>query len=304
MSHDTVNSTRLDRLSLWLIHRAAAQAPQSLSERLEEEWLADLESRSSSASRLRFAAGCLWAIRVIAREFQPAMAGALSPAAGHRPFTSEPRNGFGRLSKRSGTFLIVASLHLALLYIAFTSLSHTRSAGAPHGMEIQPVDKPPTTEHPPELPHPQVDTVPNFRFAIPEVLIPVDPVDAPEWKLTENAVEESGPGTGSAVAPPSPHVAKRVNGGFGPGFPNTDDYYPSLSKQLGEEGATAIQVCVNASGRLMADPTIIASSGIPRLDGAALRLARAGSGHYRPDTEDGQPLQSCFPFRIRFQVRR
>ena len=62
-------------------------------------------------------------------------------------------------------------------------------------------------------------------------------------------------------------MSKRVAGGFGPGFPNTEDYYPSISKQLGEEGATA-------------------------------------SDHYRPDTEDGRPQQSCFAFRIRFQVRR
>jgi TonB family protein len=304
MSHDTVDSSGLDRLSLWLIHRAALQAPPSLSERLEEEWLADLESRSSSVARLRFAAGCLWATRVIAREYQPAMAGATSPSASERPFSSDLRNDFGRFSKRSSTFLIVASLHLALGYVAFTSLSHTHSKGAPDGMEIQPVVKPPVTERLPQPPHPQVETVPEFHFRIPEVLIPADPVAAPDWKLTENTAADSGPGTGAAPSLPPTPVAKRVYGGFGPGFPNTDDYYPSISKQLGEEGATAIQVCVNASGRLVADPTIIASSGIPRLDSAALRLAKAGSGHYRPDTEDGRPLQSCFPFRIRFQVRR
>jgi hypothetical protein len=38
-----------------LIHRAAQRAPGSLSERLEEEWLADLAAQRSLISRLRFA---------------------------------------------------------------------------------------------------------------------------------------------------------------------------------------------------------------------------------------------------------
>ena len=33
--------SEIDGVSKWLIHRAALQAPESLSSRLEEEWLAD-----------------------------------------------------------------------------------------------------------------------------------------------------------------------------------------------------------------------------------------------------------------------
>jgi hypothetical protein len=300
MSHDTVSSPRLDRLNCWLIHRAARQAPQSLSERLEEEWLADLESRRSSASRLRFAIGCHWATRVISRDYQPAMAGAASSTAGDRPLSLH--NDFGRFSKRSGTFFIVTSLHLALFYFAFTSLSHTHSTVASHGMEFRPVEKPPVIEHSPEVPRPQIDTAAVFRLEIPEVMIPADPIADPEWKSAEPASEGN---TGSGLSmPQATAIPKRVAGGYGPGFPNTEDYYPSLSKILGEEGSTIVQVCVNAGGRLMADPTIVTHSGTARLDEAALRLATAGSGHYRPELVDGQPQPSCFPFRIRFQVRR
>jgi hypothetical protein len=39
-----------DGVSKWLIHRAALHAPESLSLRLEEEWLADLECRSTALS--------------------------------------------------------------------------------------------------------------------------------------------------------------------------------------------------------------------------------------------------------------
>ena|SRR5436853_7623673 len=55
--------------------------------------------------------------------------------------------------------------------------------------------------------------------------------------------------------------------------------------------------------RLSADPTIARSSGSARLDEGAVRLAKAGSGHYRATTEDGRPVSSCFPFLIRFDFR-
>ncbi|TLY91210.1 MAG: energy transducer TonB, partial [Gammaproteobacteria bacterium] len=45
------------------------------------------------------------------------------------------------------------------------------------------------------------------------------------------------------------------------------------------------------------------SSGSARLDDGALKLAHAGSGHYRPTTEDGRPVDSCYVFRIRFELR-
>ena len=56
-------------LTHWLIHQAAHRAPEDLSSRLEEEWLADLQSRSATWSRLRFAVGCCWATLVIANDY-------------------------------------------------------------------------------------------------------------------------------------------------------------------------------------------------------------------------------------------
>ncbi|HEY7887761.1 MAG TPA: hypothetical protein VIC29_06000 [Steroidobacteraceae bacterium] len=38
------------------------------------------------------------------------------------------------------------------------------------------------------------------------------------------------------------------------------------------------------------------------IDQGALRLASAGSGHDRPTTESGQPVSSCYAFRISFRL--
>jgi TonB family protein len=104
----------------------------------------------------------------------------------------------------------------------------------------------------------------------------------------------------SPFAPPQP--INRVVGGLGKGFPNTDAYYPPSSRRLGETGAATLQVCVDGTGRLTSAPTLIQSSGSTRLDGGALKLAQAGSGHYRATTENGEPVDSCFGVRITFQL--
>jgi outer membrane biosynthesis protein TonB len=65
---------------------------------------------------------------------------------------------------------------------------------------------------------------------------------------------------------------------------------------------TTVQVCVDATGKLNADPTIAQSSGYSSLDEGALKLARAGSGHYRTTTQDNRSVSDCYPVRIRFQL--
>jgi TonB family protein len=105
------------------------------------------------------------------------------------------------------------------------------------------------------------------------------------------------------LPPPSANVVNRVQGGPGIGFPSTDDFYPDASIRLEEKGLVTVQVCVDGRGRLTSEPTIVQSTGSSRLEEGALRLAKAGSGHYRATTEDGRPVDSCYPFRIRFDLR-
>jgi hypothetical protein len=54
-----------------LILHASQKVPAALSERLKEEWLADLEHRSGPIPRLRLATGWCWATTIIARDFGP-----------------------------------------------------------------------------------------------------------------------------------------------------------------------------------------------------------------------------------------
>jgi TonB family protein len=143
-------------------------------------------------------------------------------------------------------------------------------------------------ERPPvEVPPPDVN-----------IEVPVEPTTTAIQDTTDKPVVKAPP---PPPAPPKP--TNRVGGGPGKNFPATEDFYPSASARLGEAGTATVHVCVDTKGKLTEDPSVQESSGTPRLDEGALKLAKAGSGRYRPTTEDGAPVNSCFGFRVKFQLR-
>jgi hypothetical protein len=133
MSRRNERSTQpeLEGVADWLIHHAAHQAPECLSSRLEEEWLADLESRSSALSRLRFAVGCCWATMVIVNDNPRNRVPAPSPVLAASGFIKLADRNFGYVSLRSGTLFLIVGLHAALFSGLITTLSHTRGLATP-----------------------------------------------------------------------------------------------------------------------------------------------------------------------------
>jgi hypothetical protein len=113
----------MDGLGQRLIRHAAQRAPESLSRRLQEEWLADWAARTSAMARLRLAIGCCWATRVIALEFQPSSVAAASPAVAGNSMSAYTQPDSGYFSQRSGTLFIVLSLHALLFYGLITAVS-------------------------------------------------------------------------------------------------------------------------------------------------------------------------------------
>jgi TonB family protein len=201
----------------------------------------------------------------------------------------------GYFSRRSSTLFLVVSLHAALFYGLVTTL-------APHGTVVQTpfqtrlVDDALPREPPPALPKPQL-TGTKIDAVKPEFDVASEPDPSRDVMIYNPEPSRPPP-------PLSPaRVVKQVPGGPGAGFPNADDFYPDLARRMEEQGVATVRVCVDAKGRLTSDPTTLQGTGSSRLDEGALRLARAGSGHYRATTEDGQPVNSCYPFRIRFQLK-
>lgn len=293
----------IERVTHGLIHRAARAAPASLSERLQEEWLADLQTRRSPLSRLRFAIGCCWATTVIARELHESALPVTGTPLGGR-FLAD---GLGRnarfFSRRSMVFLLVAGLHVGLFYALMSGLAYRIIKEIPSTLQTRIIDAP----HPHELPRlPPMPTNPptvgRLEIPPPEFVAPQDRNDSDLAPVVPHAPQREMLPPQSPPALPA-HVSTRVQGGPGSGFPNPDDYYPSLAKHMEEQGAVTLRVCVDATGRLTAEPTMEQGSGSARLDAGALKLAKAGAGHYRPTLEDGRPVDSCYSFRVRFQLK-
>lgn len=166
-------------------------------------------------------------------------------------------------------------------------------------LQNRPVNEPHPQPLPLLVPTPLLDgvqiQVPKPDFDVPRELDP--PTDV------TTILEPLPPSIPPTTTPSLPQTVKQVLGGPGVRFPNTDDFYPPQSRLLDEQGVGTVQVCVDANGRLTADPTMAQGTGSARLDDGALKLARAGSGHYRPTTENGRPVSSCYAFRVRFQLR-
>jgi hypothetical protein len=195
---------------------------------------------------------------------------------------------------------LIAGLHAALFYGLITTLSHTRGAIPASILENQALKEIPREKVsvPQSLSKDWTITVPPLDPKVPRVRVPDDDVTT---TVGEKQVEPYSPPPTLGIPT---HLVARVAGGPGAGFPDTADFYPSLSIHLGEQGLSTVRVCVDGRGRLTADPTTVQGSGSARLDEGALKLARAGSGHYRAATEDGKPVSSCYAVGIRFQLKK
>jgi TonB family protein len=289
-------------LTHWLIGRAASRAPHSLSSRLQEEWLADLESRTSALSRLRFAIGCCWATLVIASDYSRSQVPAASSAAVTKGFVALVDRNFSYFSLRSATLFLIAGLHAAIFYGLITTLSHTHAFARPPDLQNNVVKQDPPKTAPPIVPAGMTAT--DWRIDVQRLVVDIPPIDI-ESDITTKVDKTLEPPYSPPLPPEPPtHVVRQVAGGPGAGFPDTTDFYPSMAIRGGEEGITAVRVCVDPKGRLTTEPTVAKTSGSMRLDEGALKLALAGSGHYRPNTEDGQAVSSCYSFGVRFQLKK
>lgn len=199
------------------------------------------------------------------------------------------------MTRRGAVLVAIIALHVFIAWALATGLARRAiEVLAPPiqttiVQEVKPKDLPPPPP-PPKFERPPVEVPP------PEVNINV-PVES-------NTTAISNVTTKHTAAPPPPaRAVNRRPGGPGSNFPNTEDFYPAASRRLEEQGTTVVHVCVGANGRLTGDPTVEKTSGSSRLDEGALRLAKAGSGRYKPSTEDGKPIDSCFAFGIKFQMR-
>jgi protein TonB len=204
-------------------------------------------------------------------------------------------------TRRSVVLFAIIGLHVFIGWALATGLARRALELVAPPIKTEIIDEVPKRDEPPPPPPPQMER-PAVEVPPPDVdvQLPVEPQSAAIADVTDKPVLTAPP---PPPAPRPPQPVNRQGGGPGTGFPSTEEYYPPASKRFNEEGYVTVHVCVGPNGKLTEDPTVAQTSGSARLDEAAIKLAKAGSGHYRPTTEDGQPVNSCLPFRIKFALR-
>src|SRR5947208_4590711 len=110
-----VSLDRTRGLALWLIEHAARRAPPPLSQRLEEEWLADLAARDGRLSRLCFGLGCCWAATVIMHEHCSTIATAAAGSAAGQETVTYAQHDAPLLPPRAIALLLIACVPRALI---------------------------------------------------------------------------------------------------------------------------------------------------------------------------------------------
>lgn len=105
---------------------------------------------------------------------------------------------------------------------------------------------------------------------------------------------QSGTGTGNVT-----RAVVRTRGGVA-FMPSASDYYPAASRQAGERGTTRVRICYGIDGKVTA-AAVAESSGFPRLDEAAVKMAQAA--RLRPATIDGKAQADCVVLPLAFPPR-
>jgi TonB family protein len=211
----------------------------------------------------------------------------------------------GHLHGRQMVMLVTIALHA--LVIALLMMMKIVPELRPPVIKIQPID-PQVVESPPEQapvlkvePLEMPRQITQQQIIEPEFIMPADPASNAVAPVAEDsaavAVASEGPGTGTAVVPDIPSTPLQFRA-----VRPADDYYPSASQSLQEEGQAIVRVCVTPAGKLEGKPSIQTSSGSPRLDAAALAWVREAL-RFTPATERGVPVAACKGFRVNFRLR-
>jgi protein TonB len=199
------------------------------------------------------------------------------------------------LTRRGAVLLAIIGLHVFVIWALASGLARRAielvappiTADIVEDIKKQDLPPPPP---PPELERPPVEVPP------PDVTIdmPVETTSTAIVDVTDKPV----------VRPPPPRPS--IPGtplGQGRGFPNSEDFYPSGARRLGQEGISTVSVCVGPDGKLSKEPSVEKSSGTASLDEAALKLVHAASGHFKPATQEGKPIEACGKLPIRFTLK-
>ncbi len=196
--------------------------------------------------------------------------------------------------RRLGGFVFVVLLHLLLFWALQSGLAKTLVNKVMGPMETRLIEEiKPENEEPPPPP-------PKFQ-APPPVFVDMPDVAITEAPSTNTITATNAP---PKAAPPPPAADVIIPPKQNPRSPISQPEYPTMSRRLGEEGATILLLTLDADGRVTA-ATVDTGSGFERLDEAAVKEAmRPRLWKFIPGTINGKPAPMQFKFRVVFKIEK
>ena len=196
-------------------------------------------------------------------------------------------------TRRTVVLGAIVALHIAIIWVLATGLATRAIQMVAPPIQTSIVQQTKQTVKPPPPPPPQLQ-----RQEV-EVPPPVVNINVPQESQTHaitvvKRVVRAAPAPAPERVTPLQAIARD--------FPSTDEYYPDASRRLGEQGTALVKLCIGAGGKVVGDPSIERTSGSSRLDDAAVRYAKATSGHFQPETRNGVPVTVCTALPIKFQL--
>lgn len=204
------------------------------------------------------------------------------------------------LSGRQMVLLVVIALHALAIASLMAMRIPLEEKPSPGLKWIDPVvpDKP--VEPVPPMPPPDLISSESISVPLPSMPGPVIglnemPTVPAETGITLPVTESltGVPGVTAGI-PPTELLSRAIR--------SPDDYYPTASLQLQEEGLAEVHVCVGPTGRLEGTPTVKNTSGSRRLDAAAVKWASEALA-FTPATRNGAAVSACRDYRVRFTLR-
>ncbi|MGH8170174.1 MAG: energy transducer TonB [Steroidobacteraceae bacterium] len=195
-------------------------------------------------------------------------------------------------TRRTVVLFAIVALHIFIIWVLATGLASRAIQMVAPPIKTTIVQQTKQQLKPPPPPPPQLQQQ-QVQVPPPVVNIQVPAAEQTHAITVQKRVVRAAPPAPVHVTPLSA-IARD--------FPSTDDYYPDASRRLGEQGTALVKLCIGPGGRVEGEPAIERSSGSSRLDQAAVRYAKATSGHFRPETRNGAPVTVCTALPIKFQL--
>ena len=213
--------------------------------------------------------------------------------------------------QRGWLMAAVGLAHVAVAYVVLTHVQPAIKLEEPHAIEVAlisdapvvPAPAPPVKQE--KAPAPAANPARMPQPATPPVLASARPAQANEMQVPmPTPVVETKPAAATArvtpavptTATPTAQVSEAVRPPVQPvALPFSSvryliepvHNYPRVSQDLGEAGVVKLRVLIDEQGRPTGTPTVVQSSGFPRLDQEAVRAMKAA--RFQPSIVDGVP---------------